>query len=397
MMLTTSEAPNNLSRAVFGFCGVGLNVTFAIYLAYVKVYGAVFSRTVLLWMNASIYIAATGIVGMQMFFDKAFDETFSCRVTYTFRICMGLFVMALTLLLIPFASSVGHVYAFGVFIGIFEGGPLSSLQQLASEVGKDMTKYVNTGFSIAQVLPIALSLALGFYSPDASRGVALAFAWVPMMICLAGPLLFLLLLKRGDLDAAFKTLDKTLLDSNRTTSLENLPLLSANNKQSTWSHPHVLGCAMLQTVTYGLAMFLMPFLTFFGSAEFAHILVLTRFGAELLGRLLSHLWGLEWFGATTSSAVLKILGSLAAIRAIILVVLLLQLSGHLDLNNMIVASLVAIFYGLFAWTQSELMTSIIDLGPQDKKASLMQGMMFLCFASQLFAICLALPVIEHSP
>lgn len=391
-------APGNFTKTVFGFCGVGLNVTFAIYLAYVKVYGAVFSKTVLLWMNASIYIAATGIVGMQMFFDKPLDEQFSCKVTYSFRICMGLLVMALTLFLIPFASSVAHVYAFGVFIGIFEGGPLSSLQQLAAVVSADMSKYVNTGFSIAQVLPIGLSLSLGFYDADASRSVALAFAWVPMAICLVGPLLFFVLLKQGALDGSFQVLDKSLLhdEPDAVNRQESLPLVSSSRKQSTWSHPHVLGCAILQVVTYGLAMFLMPFLTFFGSAELAHILVLIRFGAELLGRLFSHLWGLEWWGAQTSFAALSVLSALAAARTFILVLLLLHLSDIIDLSRVVVACLVALFYGLFAWTQSELMTSIVELGPPKKQASLVRGMMFLGFAAQLFAICLALPVIEHS-
>merc|ERR1719362_1167823 len=107
---------------------------------------------VMLWMNVSIYVAATSVVGIQMYFDRSFDINFTCRVTYTFRISIGLLMMSLTLFLIPFAASMAHVYIFGAFIGIFEGGPLSSLQQLAAAVDKDLSKHVNTGFSVAQIL-----------------------------------------------------------------------------------------------------------------------------------------------------------------------------------------------------------------------------------------------------
>merc|ERR1719316_637000 len=120
-------------------------------------------------MNVCIYTAATSVVFTQIMLDRSFDIKYNTKTTYTFRICLGLFIMGCTCLFIPFAdSNVLQVYMIGVLIGVFEGSGLATLQQLAPSIHRDLSKYANTGFTIAQVLPILLSILLGFY--DAKAG-----------------------------------------------------------------------------------------------------------------------------------------------------------------------------------------------------------------------------------
>lgn len=387
---------NDFNHLIFVICGLGLNVTFAIYLAYIKEYGVQFSRDVLGWANVSIYVAASTVVGISALTDHYVINLIGSKIAYSVWIGFGLFVMGVTLFCIPVASSRVHVYTFGVLVGIFEGKGLSALQQLAAVMEVEATKFVNTGFTVAQVVPIMLSVALGFHNANASRIVDLAFAWIPSLVCFAAMILFFFqVFSRSKFDSCFETLDAKQPTSSSTTSWA--PLLSNRRSSSgkfAWVSGSLMVCAAVQFVTHAMSMFLMPFLTYFGDAELAHILVLTRFGGEMLGRIVSHYWGFN-FSECLKDHGPVVLSWLVVLRFIILSILMLGVFRFLDLGNgLLLQGLVGFFYFVFAWTHSEVMAVAVDIAPKDKVAAFMQAMMFLCFSSQLLSLAVALPIVN---
>jgi hypothetical protein len=387
----------DLEQLSFVLCGIGLNVTFAIYLAYIKEYGVQFSRDILGWANVSIYVAASSSVGIAALTDRYVIKRIGSKVAYSVWIGLGLFVMAVTLLCIPFATSAVHVYTFGILIGIFEGKGLSTLMQLASAIEAETTKYVNTGFTIAQVVPIGLSVALGFHEAQASRSVDLAFAWIPSFFCLSALALFLAqVFLQGRFDESFERLD-TLKPPSSSSNGAWLPLLAGqreNGGKFRWVSGPLMICAVVQFVTHAMSMFLMPFLTYFGGANLAHILVLVRFGGEMLGRIASHQWGFS-FSECIKDQGPCILSWLVLIRFVVLAILMFGVFGVVHLGHeLLLESLVGFFYFVFAWTHSEVMAIAVDLAPKDKVADFTQGMMFLCFSAQLLSLGMALPTVQ---
>jgi len=385
------------NQLLFVLCGIGLNVTFAIYLAYIREYGPKFSKDIFGWANVSIYVAASATVGISFFTDQYVVNRLGSKVAYSLWINLGLFVMAVTLFCIPFAGAASHVYTFGVLVGIFEGKGLSTLQQLAAVVDGEMTKYVNTGFTIAQVVPIGLSVILGFHNPSASRVVDLAFAWIPSFFCLSAMVLFYaVVLLVGKFDECFVSLDIAAKPPRLGSGVgprESSPLIAGDGKYAWLSGP-LLVCAAIQFVTHAMSMFLMPFLTYFGGAEQAHILVLVRFGGEMLGRLASHHWGFSFSECLKNRGPL-ILSWLVLIRCIVLVVLVLGAFRTVQLGNgFLLHSLTGFFYFVFAWTHSEVMAISVDLAPKEKVAGFTQGMMFLCFSAQLLSLAAAIPLVQ---
>merc|ERR1712224_488459 len=80
----------------------------------------------------------------------------------------------------------------------------------------------------------------------------------------------------------------------------------SQSEQTLWLRTPIAMCASVQFVTNGLSIFLMPFLTYFGSSSLAHILVLVRFGSELAGRVIAHLVSLENCKAFTAILILVV-------------------------------------------------------------------------------------------
>merc|ERR1719359_1385057 len=91
-------------------------------------------------MNVCIYTAATSVVFTQIMLDRSFDIKYNTKTTYTFRICLGLFIMGCTCLFIPFAdSNVLQVYMRALvwrrcsnlhpaFIGTYQSMPILASQ-----------------------------------------------------------------------------------------------------------------------------------------------------------------------------------------------------------------------------------------------------------------------------
>ena len=65
---SASKAAGWLQNLVFLLCGIGLNICYAIYLAYIKVYGVV-DDIMLGYMKMSIFLAASFVVAVQGLLD----------------------------------------------------------------------------------------------------------------------------------------------------------------------------------------------------------------------------------------------------------------------------------------------------------------------------------------
>jgi hypothetical protein len=405
------------ARLLFGMCGVGLNVTFAIYLAYINIFAWNFSsRQIMGQMNGCIYVAAFSIVALQMQFGSYLDRRYGSKAWCSMQITAGLIAMGLTLLAIPFAREVEKVYLFGLLIGIFEGGALSALMQLAAAVPGEMTKFVNTGFTLAQVLPIGLSVVLKFPERCAGHTAAIAFAFIPAIFCFTTAVYFIVsVYMTGSFDQTFDKLDAQRQASHSAAGpsgtsdfvCEESPLVpakvvadaskGASKSTNIWLQYSVLVCALVNFSGHALSMFFMPFLTFVGTMEIAHVLVLVRFGCEFVGRLAAHVVSLERFGWLDNRG-LFVLMNLTLVRAAILFALVLGAFGVINLGQgNILLGLTGLFYLLFAWTNSEVMASITKFVPKDREREAMNGMMLLTFGAQLVSLCVGQFVVhQHS-
>jgi hypothetical protein len=80
---------------------------------------------------------------------------------------------------------------------------------LASCYSGDATKYVNTGMVLALLIPVPLSLALGFYEEDTTLMTEILFTAIPAVLCLISFVLFFgVVLTRG-FDDAFARMART--------------------------------------------------------------------------------------------------------------------------------------------------------------------------------------------
>jgi hypothetical protein len=394
----SSGSASPLLRCLFLAVGVGLNVTFAIYLAFINVYGHTVSRSVLGYQNLSIYICATMIVGVQMFYDEKIDKNFGSAVTYPCRVVLSLCVMGFTLLgMVMWAERVELIFVYGALIGLFEGSGLSAAQALAAACSGEMTKYVNTGATLAQVLPIGLSAVFQFAEHGRTFRSQLGFAGLPMLLCLLTSAAFVLAGRSGYFDSAFRNLDFAAADTALTPgrSGPSTGIRGWRKTKELWLSPDVLLASVVQALTWGATMALMPFLPYFGSLELAHNLVLVRFAGELFGRIVS-LFSENIVGRRLCFAgrtMLLVLVANVACRVGLLVLLFAVLSGYIAVSTLHLYVIVAVFYALGGIANNEVMAVIVDMYPASESA-LARGMMFICFGSQLVSLAVTIPMVE---
>merc|ERR1719375_1508535 len=112
--------------------------------------------------------------------------------------------MTATLALMPFKHSSVAIVVFGILIGLFEGSGMTYLMELASCYSGDATRYANTGFVSALLLPVCLSLLIGFHEEKTTRTMEILFALVPALMCLMILVYFLFVVATGSFDAAFE-------------------------------------------------------------------------------------------------------------------------------------------------------------------------------------------------
>lgn len=401
MPSSTGDEQGRVSRILFVLCGIGLNLAPSIYVAYVNVYASTLHATVLAWMTLSVMAAGLAVVCLQIVLDWYFDRKFGTKATYSFRIGVGLLTLGLALIAIPFAIRFEHVLCLGVCVGIFGGATMASLNQMASVVHPTFTKYVATGMTIGQGLPIPLSLMLNFGSADASRSARVAFAWVPAFLCLFTFMIFSwMTCSRGSFDAAFSFMDtpsdeaEAEFRDQEAVPIAPSPLASGRSAGAAlfalWFQWPVSGCAIMQFVSNGMTMFLMSFFTYFGGLGLAHNLILVRFGGELLGRVASHYIRMWDWGLLNEKGLVGLL-IITGLRAVMLAVLMMPLFGVMGFAGVhVLMGSVAVFYILYAWSQSEVMVLIVQNGPKHRKVELMRGMTLMMFTGQILSAIAAI-------
>merc|ERR1719379_2108643 len=105
---------------------------------------------------------------------------------------------------------------------------MTYLMELASCYTGDATRYINTGFVLALLFPVGLSLAVGFHQEKTTRTMELIFTLVPMLICLLSFVFFFVVVLTGGFDSAFDSMErKQQRTAGSSEDAETSPLLEA--------------------------------------------------------------------------------------------------------------------------------------------------------------------------
>jgi hypothetical protein len=366
-----------LQPFVFLLCGIGNNICFATYLAYIKVYGEL-DGSMLGYMMISVLLAASFVVVFRGILDTWGPSLMTPKTKYTMSISISILTMTATLAVLPFNRSITAILIFGMLIGLFEGSGTMYSLALASCYSGEATKYVNTGQVIAMMIPVGLSLALGFYKENATRAAEILFAAIPAVLCFLCFVLYLGVVATRGFDSAFERMERVdrmnaNSRNNRTAKdEENLPLIKEGKPEATrnaeenegWFGPTLGICIPVMCATNILTPGFVPLMQVVADLSYAHILMLTRFFAESVGRLCSHFVG-EYFGAKTVLL-------LTIARLILAIALVFETFNLRDLNKSnrlkaVYAVQVFFFYLMGNYTKSETMAIAINARPNDTR------------------------------
>jgi hypothetical protein len=377
-----------IQHFVFTLGGIGVNLCYAVYLSYINVYG-VADDSMLGYMKISIFTAALSVTLLQGLAEKYGPTLMSPRTKYTVCISASVFVMAATLMLMPFMHSHSAIVFFGVLIGLFEGSGMTYLMELASCYSGNATRYVNTGFVLGLLFPVALSLTVGFHKETISRTTEVVFTLIPSLICFMILVIFLVVVATGGFDAAFESMQRRAAGS--AGESEDSPLLEEGNKAVEkveggegvrWFEGTLGLCILIMILTHTMSAGFAPVTQVVASLAYAHRLMLVRFTAEFVGRFCAHLSFLQ-LGAR---AMLWITGA----RVVLLVGLVyesfaldgLETSGKLQIAY---AAQVWLFYVAGSYVNSEIMAIAVDSRPSQSR-TVAYLMMVLTFGSNVASL-----------
>jgi hypothetical protein len=381
-------------KSAFVAVGIGVNLCYAVYLSYIRVYGAA-DDSMLAYMKISIFAAAFFVTGLQGIAEKFGPSLMSPKTKYTACLSASIFVMVATLALMPFMHSRAAIVLFGILIGFFEGSGMTYLMELASCYSGDATRYANTGFVIALLLPVGLSFALGFYEEKTTRTMEVLFALIPSLICFIALVYFLYIVATGSFDAAFETMARK--QRRPVEDGEDAPLLEGGERAARpagedvrWFETTLIICMVVMVLTQAMGAGYAPLSQVVVSLAYAHRLMLVRFTAEFLGRVGAHFRFAD-FGAKTML-------SITAVRALLLVALVIETFGLHDLDKserlqVAYAAQVWLFYFMGSYVNSEIMAIAVDSQPmQSRKVAYV--MMLLTFGSNVASLLVVVFVLQ---
>merc|ERR1719473_1407940 len=179
------------------------------------------------YMKISIFLAASFVVIVQGILDTYGPSLTNSKTKYTVCISTSILAMTATLAAMPFNHSMNAIMLFGTLIGLFEGSGMTYSMALASCYSGEATKYVNTGMVLALLIPVGLSLAIGFYEEETTLMTEILFTAIPAVLCFVSFALFFGVVLRRGFDAAF---DRMALANQRegdSKDGEDAPLLEA--------------------------------------------------------------------------------------------------------------------------------------------------------------------------
>jgi len=381
-----------LQNLVFLLCGIGLNICYAIYLAYIKVYGVV-DDIMLGYMKISIFLAASFVVAVQGLLDTYGPSLAAPKTKYTVCISTSILTMTVTLSVMPFNHSFTAIVIFGTLIGLFEGSGMTYSMALASCYQGEATKYVNTGMVLAMLIPVGLSLAIGFYEEETTVTTEILFTAIPAGLCFISFALFLgVVLTRG-FDSAFERMARTEQCNGDSKDGEGTPLFEGDEAEANegWFGATLGICLPVMCLTNLLSTGFVPLMQVVAGLAYAHILMLVRFSAEFVGRFCSHFFG-DQFGA-------KSMLFITILRVISVVGLVFEAFSLPDLKTskelqISYAVQVFIFYLMGNFVNSETMALAINARPKDTR-TVAYVMMLLTYIPNVVSLIVVVFLLQH--
>jgi hypothetical protein len=268
---------------------------------------------------------------------------------------------------------------------------------LASCYSGDATKYVNTGMVIAMLIPVGLSLAIGFYEEDTSLTTEILFTAIPSVLCFISFLLFFGVVITRGFDAAFERMASATLRERDSKDGEDAPLIEGkaevaqvDEENEAWFGATLSICLPVMCLTHVLTAGFVPLMQVVAGLSYAHILMLVRFFAEFVGRLCSHFFG-ESFGVKTML-------SITIIRVILVVALVFETFSLPDLKTskalqVSYAVQVFFFYLMGNYVNSETMAIAVNARPKDSR-TVAYVMMLLQYSSNVVSLIVVVSLLK---
>jgi hypothetical protein len=166
--LSPAEA---LTQASFVFVGLGVALPWSSLRAGISFFVARFNAQFYVYLFLAYNISQLLVLTLQQW-DKRVDIRLGTSVTYPFRLCVSLALLAGCQVALPYAMG-GQAMALGVALalGFFDGVAFGSASQLFTHVQRGSAAAYFLGSSLASVAAIGFSYASGFSAlPPARAG-----------------------------------------------------------------------------------------------------------------------------------------------------------------------------------------------------------------------------------
>jgi hypothetical protein len=235
---------------------------------------------------------------MQRYFDSWFDQRFSTRFTFSFRIIGMQIVLGASIVFWMYAPATKlTILAFGVWIGIISAVILSSSFQMVAAMEPDLLIYARLGQHLSGLLVPFVFIVSGF-NATSSRSQFQVILLAP--ICFCALTAFILTLLAATTKVFSKAFERLAYDLTSTIAEQNYldgehgfdrqvtetsPLCSSEAKLGVppWVYLWMVG----NSLSMGLELYITSLVGFFGSCDMAQKLTLIRMSMHLVGRTLA--------------------------------------------------------------------------------------------------------------
>jgi hypothetical protein len=286
------------------------------------------------------------------------------------------------------------------------------------------------------LIPVGLSLLIGFYKEDTSLKTEILFTAIPAVMCFATFALFFYVVVTRGFDDAFERMARTQQREEDPKDGEDEPLMAAGgvplsarsaassiaaegmcdmcdgrwvrfegafirsaetgNEDEGWFGPTLGVCLLVMGLTHTMSTGFVPMMQAVAGLQYAHILMLVRFFAEFVGRLCSHLWGFSYFGDYFGAKTMLLI---TIIRLILVGALVFEAFSLPDIKTsktlkISYALQVFIFYVLGNYVNSETMALAISARPRDTR-TVAYVMMVLTYVPNVVSLIVVISLLQH--
>jgi len=145
------------------------------------------SREALVWMRMAVFTPFPLIKILQQRYDAYFDEVFTVRTAYLFRVVIMQLVVALLMLVWMFlpvsVAEFAPIIGFGVVLGASCAPFIGSSMQIAVALDPVLSVFTALGNMIGMSVPVIAVYASNF-SPSSSHADLCKLLAIPMVICI---------------------------------------------------------------------------------------------------------------------------------------------------------------------------------------------------------------------